>query len=172
MNRSLLCRAALAGCAALLTAVIVPAHAQAAAGNASQQASRTYIADGLSLGGPALYRPACDQRYYCSLSDNEFLYRMRWSQWSATRAVGTGTYLLNDCTPNCAEGRFSSVPVVVTFTDPVRACLGKSVRWYWTKATFRFTHGLPRAVRQFDGAPINPWSFTGLAASAKASCRA
>jgi hypothetical protein len=95
---------------------------------------------------------------------------MRWSQWSTTKAVGTGIYYLNGCTPNCAKGRFYSVPIVVTFTNPVKACVNKSVRWYWTKATFRFTHGLPAPFR-VTGAITNPFSFTGVAAAAKASCR-
>jgi hypothetical protein len=179
MNRSLFRRTAagvVLGCAALLTAVVVPSHAQAApvAKHVNQRARSTYIAAGQSLGGPALYRPACTVKFDCVLSGDAtaFLYRMRWTQWGTTKAVGVGTYLLNSCTPNCAEGTFSSVPIVVTFTNPVKACVGKSVRWYWTKATFRFTHGLPPALRRFDDAPVNPWSFTGLAEAAKASCHA
>jgi hypothetical protein len=174
MNRSLFRRAAagaVLGGAALLTAAVVPSHAQAAV-KASPQASHTYIAAGQSLTAPALYKPACKARFGCALSGDAtaFLYQMRWTKWGTAEAAGTGTYLLNGCTPNCAEGRFYSVPVAVTFTDPVRACSGRSVRWYWTKASFRFPHGLPAALRG-DGGPVNPWSFTGLAQSAKASCR-
>jgi hypothetical protein len=174
MNRSLFRRAAtgaVLGCAALLATVVVPSHAQAATGY--QQPSKVYIAEGQYLGAPALYKPACRTKSDCALSGDAtaFLYRMHWSQWSATKAVGAGTYLLNLCTPNCAEGKFVNVPIVVTFTNPVKACAGKSVRWYWTKASFRFTHGLPRALRNWDSAPLNPWVFTGLASQAHASCR-
>ena len=170
MNRSLLRRAAtgaVLGCAALLTAVVVPSHAQAA------PVVKTYIAAGQNLGGPALYKPPCRTKSNCALSGDAtaFLYQMRWTQWNNTKAVGAGTYLLNSCTPNCAEGRFYSAPVVVTFTNPVKACVGKSVRWYWTKASFRYPHGLPPALRGRDSRPVNPWVFTGLAAQAKASCR-
>lgn len=179
MNPSLFRRAAagaVLGCAALLTACVVPSHAQAApaAKHVNQQASSTYIAAGQYLSAPALYKPACRVKFDCALSGDAtaFLYRMRWTQWGTTRAVGSGTYLLNSCTPNCAEGKFYSVPIAVTFTNPVKACVGKSVRWYWTKATFRFTHGLPPAVRRFGNAPVNPWSFTGLAEAAEASCHA
>jgi hypothetical protein len=178
MNRSLFRRTALGavlGCAALLTAVVVPSQAQAAPAvkNVSQQASKTYIAGGQYLTGPALYKPACRSKFSCALSGDAtaFLYQMRWTQWSTGKAVGNGTYLLNSCTPNCAKGGFYRVPVVVTFTNPVRACFGTSVRWYWTKASFRYPHGLPAALRGAN-APVNPWSFTGLAQSARASCRA
>jgi hypothetical protein len=163
------------GCAALVTAVLVPSVAHAAAGvqHVNQRARDTYIAGGQDLAGPALYKPACKVKFDCALSGDStaFLYRMHWSQWSTTKAVGTGTYLLNDCTPNCAEGRFYSVPIVVTFTNPVKACAGKAVRWYWTKASFRYPHGIPSALRG-DSAPANPWNFAGLAQDAKASCRA
>jgi hypothetical protein len=177
MNRSLFRRAAMGavlGCAALLTVVVVPAHAQAAPDvkYVNQQASRTYFAAGQYLTAPALYKPACKSKFSCAVSGDAtaFLYRMRWTQWSTTKAVGTGTYLLNNCTPNCAEGKFYDVPIVVTFTNPVKACFGKSVRWYWTKASFRFTRGLPPALRA-DNPPVNPWVFTGLASQAHASCR-
>jgi hypothetical protein len=177
MNRSLLRRAAggaVLGCAALLTTVVVPSAAQAApaAAHVSQKASTTYIAAGQYLGGPALYKPACKAKSSCVISGDgtAALYRMKWTQWGTAKAVGTGTYLLNGCTPNCAQGKLYSVPIAVTFTNPVKACAGKSVRWYWTKATFRFTRGLPAALRG-DNAPANPWNFTGLAQSAKASCR-
>jgi len=177
MIRSLVHRAAagaVLGCAALMTAAVVPSAAQAAPAvkHVNPQASRTYIAAGQNIRGPALYKPACTAKFSCALSGDStaFLHKMRWTKWNSAKAVGTGSYLLNSCTPNCATGRFYTVPVVVTFTNPVKACFGKSVRWYWTKATFRFTHGLPPALRGGNG-PLNPWRFTGLAQQAKASCR-
>jgi hypothetical protein len=176
MSRSLFRRAivgAVLGGAALITAAVVPSVAQAApaVGHVNQRASNTYIAVGQDILGPALYKPACGVKFDCALSgdDTAFLYRMRWTQWSATKAIGTGTYLLNSCTPDCATGGFYNVPITVTFTNPVKACFGKSTRWYWTKATFRFTHGLPPALR--GEVPVNPWLFTGIAQQAKASCR-
>jgi hypothetical protein len=178
MNRSLFRRAAAAavlGCAAVVTTAVVlsAAHAAAAVRHVDQRPGNTYIASGQYILGPALYKPACQVKFDCALSGDAtaFLYQMRWSHWTTTKAVGTGTYLLNDCTPNCAEGKFYQVPIVVTFTSPVRACADKSVRWYWTKASFRYTHGLP-AVLRGDFGPLNPWKFTGLAQEAKTSCRA
>jgi hypothetical protein len=177
MNRSLFRRAtagAALGCATLVITAVVPsaAHAAPAAKQVSQRPGNTYIAAGQYILGPALYEPACTKKFDCALSGDAtaFLYRMRWSHWSTTEAVGAGTYLLNGCTPNCAKGTFYKVPIVVTFTNPVKACVGKSVRWYWTEASFRYTHGLPAVLRR-DFGPLNPWKFTGLAQEAKASCR-
>lgn len=177
MNGSLSRRAiaaAVLGCAALAPAVVPSvAHAAPVVKLVNQQATNTYIAGGQYIDGPALYKPACKVKFDCALSGDAtaFLYQMDWTRWSTTEAVGAGTYLLNGCTPNCARGKFFNVPIVVTFTNPVKACVGKSVRWYWTKASFRYTHGLPKALRR-DFGPLNPWRFTGLAQEAKASCRA
>jgi hypothetical protein len=181
MNRSMFRRAAVGavlGCAALLAAVTVSSAVSSAAQAApavkhpNQQASHTYFAAGQDIEGPALYKPACSVKFDCAVSGDStaFLYRMRWTQWSATKAVGTGSYLLNSCTPDCAAGTFYNVPIVVTFTNPVKACSGKSVRWYWTKAAFRFTHTLPPGLRG-DNGPVNPWVFTGVAQQARATCR-
>jgi len=36
-----------------------------------------------------------------------------WSRWSSAGAWGTGVYNVNDCNPNCAEGRFLHTRVKV-----------------------------------------------------------
>jgi hypothetical protein len=170
MKTKFLAAAGLVG-AVLLIAAIMPSHAQAAS-VVRQKASGTYIASDSSLRGKPLYRPACRGVDDCALSGDStaFLYRMHWTAWTTSKAVGTGTYLLNGCTPSCAAGKFFKVPIVVTFTNPVKACAGKSVRWYWTKASFRYPKGLPRELRGTN-APVNPWVFAGLAQDARASCR-
>jgi hypothetical protein len=42
-----------------------------------------------------------------------------WSAWSASVATGRGTLELNDCTPDCAAGKFSPYAATVTLSDPV-----------------------------------------------------
>jgi hypothetical protein len=42
---------------------------------------------------------------------------MRWVNW-ASEAFATGTEKINNCTPNCAEGKFISYPVLVTLWRP------------------------------------------------------
>jgi hypothetical protein len=37
-----------------------------------------------------------------------------WSDWGAPHATATGTMRLNDCTPSCAEGKYTSYPATVT----------------------------------------------------------
>jgi hypothetical protein len=83
--------------------------------------------------------------------------------------VGKGTYLLDGCNPDCAAGPVYHVPVVVTFSQPVKACTSAGTRWFWSRASFRFPHGLPKALSG-DNAPLNPWTFTSVIDAAKHSC--
>jgi hypothetical protein len=94
---------------------------------------------------------------------------MTWSSWTISSAIGTGTYKLDSCDPNCAAGTVYPVPVVVTFSTPVKACSGNTTRWFWTRASFTFPKGLPKAL-QGASAPQNPWDFSTLAQAAQQSC--
>jgi len=94
---------------------------------------------------------------------------MTWSTWSAAEAVGTGTYELDGCDPNCAAGPLYHVPAVVTLSNPVNACSSSGPRWFWTRATFRFPNGLPTALRG-GSAPQNPWVFSPVVTAAQQSC--
>lgn len=39
---------------------------------------------------------------------------IEWKTWTATSAVGTGIYLINNCDPNCASGKVSKSPVRIS----------------------------------------------------------
>jgi hypothetical protein len=151
--------------AAATTAAAAPASTGPA-----QAAASTFIADGQTLSGTPLYEPPCGG-FSCQLSGDStaFLETMTWSSWTTTSAIGTGTFKVQTCTPNCATGTFYSLPVSVTFSQPVQACSGSTVRWFWTKATFTFLKPLPSAL-QGQNAPQNPWDFSQLAQSAQQSC--
>jgi hypothetical protein len=94
---------------------------------------------------------------------------MTWSTWSAAGAVGTGTYKLDGCNPSCAAGPIYPVATVVTLSDPVKVCSSSGTHWFWTRASFRFPGGLPKAL-QGDSAPRNPWVFSPVASAARQSC--
>jgi hypothetical protein len=40
--------------------------------------------------------------------------QLRWSSWNATKAVATGSYVENTCSPTCSAGHTVSRPVKVT----------------------------------------------------------
>ena len=130
----------------------------------------TFLAAEQSLNGTLLHEPACGG-YGCALSGDStaFLFRMTWTTWSGTEAVGTGTYKLDDCNPDCAGGHVYSVATVVTLSQPVKVCASSGTRWVWSHASFTFPQGLPRAL-QGPNAPQNPWTFSGLITAAQQTC--
>jgi hypothetical protein len=103
---------------------------------------------------------------------------MTWSTWTGTVAVGGGMEHLEDCIPGCAGGGQYLVPVVVTFTHPVKDCTAQygsgntalgGTRWFWSQASFSYPQGLPKAL-QGANAPLDPWVFVPLIDQAKQSC--
>lgn len=128
-----------------------------------------YFAAGQGIFGQALYRPTNAQ---VSGDGTYFLSGMTWSAWTATTAVGSGTALLDDCNPNCAQGRIYHVPVTVTFSQPVRACKSTynapttDIRYFWSHAEFGYPDGLPRPV----AGAYTSWTFQGVVASAQQTC--
>lgn len=41
----------------------------------------------------------------------ESVYMIKWKTWGVKGATGTGTYAINQCEPNCAQGKTREVPV-------------------------------------------------------------
>jgi hypothetical protein len=138
---------------------------------ASQTAASTFLAAGQDINGTAYYQPACVSEFGCQLSGDStaFLYKMKWSVWSVTEAVGTGTVKLDDCNPNCAGGTVYPVATVITLSQPVKVCSSSGTRWFWSRASFKYPNGLPKAL-QSDGGPQNPWTFSGVASAANQGC--
>ena len=170
--------AGLAGiaCAAVLvtacspgSATAAPASSQASAALAARTAPRVYLAEGQDIRGRMLYRPACNSGCVLSGDSTAILDKMTWHTWSGTKAVGTGIYELDGCNPNCAAGPLYKVPAVVTLSQPVKLCSSAGTRWVWTKASFQFPHGLPKALRG-SNAPLNPWVFSSVISAARHSC--
>jgi len=141
----------------------------ASAAVTAKSTARVLLAEGQDIRGRLLYRPACTPGCPLSGDSTAILARMTWPTWSATKAVGTGTYELDACNPDCASGPVYKVPVVVTLSHPARLCSPHGARWVWTKASFRFPHGLPKALHG-DNAPQNPWVFSSLVSAAGQGC--
>jgi hypothetical protein len=146
-----------------------PASSPAGAALAAKTAARTYLAEGQDIRGTLLSRPACTPGCPLSGDSTAILAKMTWRTWSADQAVGSGTYELDGCNPDCAAGPVYKVPAVVTLSHPVKVCSSAGTRWVWTKASFRFPHGLPQGLRG-GNAPLNPWVFSSLISAARQSC--
>ena len=136
---------------------------------ASQTGADTFLAPGQDINAAPLHEPTCASGCPLSGDSTAILYAMTWTTWSAASATGTGTYKLDDCTPNCAQGTMYPVAAVVTLSQPVKACSPGGARWFWSRASFKFPHGLPKALQGPDG-PENPWTFSSLATAAGQSC--
>ena len=135
----------------------------------SPTGTSAFLAQGQDLSRTLLYTPACDSGCQLSGDGTATLDKMTWRTWSATEAVGTGTYELDACDPNCAAGPIDPVAAVVTLSDPVKVCSSSGTRRVWTRASFTFPDGLPRALQGGNG-PDNPWVFDNLISAAQQSC--
>jgi hypothetical protein len=158
-------------CSALLVAACGAQGAPSVIVTDAPNPSVAYLAQGQDLHGKMLFKPACNG-FGCALSGDStsFLSKMTWQTWSETEAVGTGIDKLDGCNPNCAAGPVYQVATVVTLSNPVKVCTSSGVpHMVWTRASFRFPHGLPKALSG-DNAPLNPWVFSSVISAAKHSC--
>jgi hypothetical protein len=81
---------------------------------------------------------------------------MSWSSWTRKTALGTGTGQVNDCKPNCAQGKPKTAPIQLQLSKPVRCSNGKrifaKVRYTWTQnapAHFPTTGAVPLGCKLF-----------------------
>jgi hypothetical protein len=81
---------------------------------------------------------------------------LHWKRWNGTDAVATGTGHQNDCTPNCAAGRFHTFPLTVRLSRVVACVRGRREfsRAAWDSVRLA---GIPHA-----GAETLPCSFLKL----------
>jgi hypothetical protein len=71
-------------------------------------------ADGCTLPGAAQYMEVKPKEITTSGDGSGYVTNLVWSGWGAPHATATGTMRLNDCTPTCAEGKYTSYPATVT----------------------------------------------------------
>jgi hypothetical protein len=155
--------------AATSPSAAAPSMSPTASAPAAQPLTPTYLAPGEDTNVTPLYVPSCESGCPLSGDGTAILSDMTWSTWTGSEAVGTGTYNLEGCNPNCARGTVYHVPVVVTFSQPVRSCSAGRIRYFWSRASFSFPKGLPPAL-QGQNAPQNPWTFASVIAASQQSC--
>lgn len=44
---------------------------------------------------------------------SSYFTRLRWSSWTSSEATATGRFLLNGCSPNCAQGKWYNSQVLI-----------------------------------------------------------
>jgi hypothetical protein len=77
------------------------------------------------------------------------LVQMRWSAWTRDQADGAGVARLDNCTPNCASGTFTSYPVIV-HADQARACSNADPTTFYDRLVIAY----PKAAPPDIGSPI------------------
>jgi hypothetical protein len=81
-----------------------------------------------------------------------------WTKWAPRDAVGAGTEYLNDCTPNCAEGRYHDYPVDVTLTGS--DLVAQNEPFAYTRLTFAYTANRPPVDVLVNGKPVVTYPAT------------
>lgn len=125
-----------------LAAASAATAGQPAAVPVAAKAAKPVVINTCGSGGPAFTRPR-DFGLSCDGSDS--LIRLRWARWALRGASGHGAEALNDCLPDCANGKFRFYPVHVNFwgTAPVAGHPGE-VRY--THYTLRYTEKVPSGL--------------------------
>ena len=72
----------------------------------------------------------------------DVLTHLHWVSWGSGAAFATGIEQINNCTPNCAAGKFITYPVLVNLwrPEPLPGHPGTS---YFTRATRVYTNNRP-----------------------------
>jgi hypothetical protein len=68
---------------------------------------------------------------------NSALLHLNWQTWQQPSAYGSGTWLINDCVPNCAQGTDHKYPALLVLWRP-KPLPGKSGN-YFTRLTMILT---------------------------------
>ncbi|MFL5908922.1 MAG: hypothetical protein ACJ75Z_15160 [Solirubrobacterales bacterium] len=75
-----------------------------------------------------------------------------WTAWTKKAAVGNGTGQLNDCNPNCAQGKTKTAPMTLRASKPQTCSNGKRI---FTKLAYTWTTGAPVGnVPDHGSAPV------------------
>jgi len=105
-GRTRVLAAAIAGCGAIASALAAGAGSAAVASSAAAKPVVLVNCTGKSVVRPSSYILTCADA-------NDDLTGLHWVSWQGV-AFGRGTELVNDCYPNCASGKFSSYPALIT----------------------------------------------------------
>ena len=114
-----------------LAAIAAPSSASASANSRPQAPARVVV--------DCFYHPQVrPSTFLIACADgNNYLTKLRWSQWGLNSATATGQDVVNDCKPYCAAGRFHSYPAQIRL-DRVRQWNGKSRNWQYSRLTVTY----------------------------------
>jgi hypothetical protein len=71
--------------------------------------------------------------------------KLHWTVWNSTEGLGTGYQWIDNCTPNCAQGKFSKFPVTLKAYNPKK----KSKYFFFTRLKVTYTGKKPESEKGF-----------------------
>jgi hypothetical protein len=74
----------------------------------------TVPADGCAQAGGAQYMTAKPKSITTSGDGSAYVDRLSWTGWGTAQATATGSLHIDDCNPNCAQGKYTAYPATVT----------------------------------------------------------
>ena len=140
---------AASGVVAGMVVAAVPASAGPAAPHVSAATKVVLVNQCTGRGQirPKSFDPGC-------MPSNSFITHMSWTSWGSV-AFGSATFKINNCTPNCAQGKFVSYPIL-TVLWRARPWPKHTGREYFTRLTVIFTGAHHPHGPAAQTLPINP----------------
>ncbi|MEY9877519.1 hypothetical protein ABH931_007043 [Streptacidiphilus sp. MAP12-33] len=137
--------------AAAVTAAVIPATAATGPAPKAVSAVSTTGTVLVDCAGQARTQP---DTYLLACGDgNNYLTGIQWTAWTADSATATATDNANDCKPDCADGRFHTYPVTVTFDQP-RTRAGQTGSPSYGHVTVHYTGDRPAGVPATVSVPL------------------
>jgi hypothetical protein len=113
--------------AAALVAVSAPFAANAATAHQATETTHASTAPAVAVYDCENQPQVRPGTFYLFCDGSGYFTRLRWSSWNTSLATATGVLYLDNCTPNCAQGRFSHQTVDLIFwrSEPVKGHPGE-----------------------------------------------
>jgi len=116
----------------LLAAVVVAVTGAMPAGNAAP-GGRTFVSQ------DCLHATIAPRQIMFACGDGGFyMTQGRWTSWHRFRAVGSGLFHLNDCTPSCAGGTFHTMRGTIVLHRRERCPDARRHHHVFTRAAIAF----------------------------------
>jgi hypothetical protein len=123
--------------AGLMTVAGTAGGALVAAGPAAAAPSQVVV---VNCAGRGVVKPATFDNFGC-MPSQQFLSGLSWTSWKST-GFGQGNLEVNNCIPNCAQGKFVKYPVLTVLwrAEPRPGHAGQR---YFSRLTWIFTGKRP-----------------------------
>jgi hypothetical protein len=130
---------------------VIPALVIAAAASAALAATPTFPT---FTGPPSKHDPTVKPAEIIYTGDGSGFFagpgnkkagKLHWTVWNGTEGLGTGENWVDNCSPNCAAGKFSKYPVTLRVSQPKK----ESKYLVFSRLTVTYTGKKPSHQKSF-----------------------